>query len=195
MTLKTPHIASIVVGVAVIAAAIVTSQTNTKNKTIILADKPVGSAHLSITPPQSDLKVGETVNLDLILSTGGNDATSGVDAIIHYDQGVLEVVDSDPSVEGIQIVDGKLLSFVPANSVTLGNGLIEFSAVMQPTEQPVKANSAKLATITFKAKATGTGTISYNYSAGSLSDTNVIKSGAQPLDLLSRVSGAEITVK
>ena len=68
------------------------------------------------------------------------------------------------------------------------------TAVQQAGEAPVTTANGTLATLTFKAKAAGTAAVDFAFQEGKLSDTNVIKAGADPRDLLYQVTNATVTV-
>lgn len=195
MQLRTPHVATIIVGGALIAAAVVASVPNSQERTQLNADKPVGSGELSLTPAKSEVAVGEEITLSIYADTGESDVTSGIDVIASYDPELLEMVDADGAQPGTQIKPGSLFSLTPANEVILASGLITFSAVQEPTSQPVNTRNGQVATLTFKAKAAGTSDVKFQFDAGSLADTNMVRAGGQAGDLLARVKNATITVK
>lgn len=194
MQLRKTHIATLLVGLALVGGAIGALLNRTSSgQTFVQADAPVGTAKLSLDPSQSNLKVGDQVKVNVMVSTG-NDATSGVDVVLHYNPNILEVVDADAATPGIQIMPGKLFDFQPANDVTLALGTINFSASQQPVSKPVQVSNGVLATITFQAKSTGSTPLQFDFQSGLLSDSNVIKAN-DGRDLLNRAVNGTIVVQ
>ncbi len=155
-------------------------------------DVPVGTATLELVPSKRSLSVGEQVTVEVVGDTG-EDLTTGVDLDLRYDPVLFELVDADTVTAGVQIGAGSLFDLVPHNVTTLATGLISYSTSQQPTENPIKLTQGKVATITLKAKAVGTSTISFTHTPGSLSDTNIIKAG-DGRDLLNNATNLEITI-
>lgn len=192
MRLRKTHIALLLVGVAVVTSASITLLQN--RQSTLTADEPVGTATLKVG--SATAKVGEEVTVDIALSTGGtagNNQTSGVDIYLAYDPAILAVVDSDAIAAGSQIQPGELFDFIPANKVNANLGVINFSASQQPTNGYVQADNQVLATIHFKALKDGRSTLKFDFTAGALDDTNVIKP-IEGMDLLYRVEDGIITV-
>lgn len=188
MALRKTHIATIVVGVAIVGSAVLALQG--QGGTTITADQPVGNARLTMASQVA--KVGEEFEVPVILHTG-EDETSGVDLVISYDPAVLTVVDSAADVDGTQIVDGKLFDFVQANRVSNSAGQIIFSTGQQPVSPPVATSDQAVATIRFKAIAAGESALNFYFKSGSVADTNVIRP-VDGRDLLRSVQQAIITV-
>jgi hypothetical protein len=193
MQLRTTHIATMVVGVAVIAStAIVVSQSRSKQ---VSADTPVGTASMKVGSKTA--KVGDEIAVDVTIDTGSNEAnnkSSGADVMLSYDPSVLEPIDTDSTQPGIQVTAGKVFDFVQANKVDTTLGVISFSAGQQPTSNPIAVSQKVLASIRFKAKAAGRSTLRFSYTAGALDDTNIIqpKTGR---DLLNNVEDGIVTVE
>lgn len=191
--IKRTYVASILVVAAVVGGVTLVNINKQNNGSVVTyADVPVGSARLALTKEANTVKVGEEFTVDVLLSTG-TDATSGVDTVLRYDPNIIEVVDADTAASGIQIKAGSLFDFVPFNSTTLATGVISFSASQQPTSKPVTVSEGKLATVTFKAKAAGKSDVSFEFTPGLLSDSNVVKP-SDGRDLLSSVGNATVTV-
>lgn len=147
------------------------------------------AATLNISPSSASVEPGQTVNVDVQLDTKGIEI-DGVDFYhLKFNPQLLEVVDSNPSVSGVQITPGNSLSLTLANSVNNSTGLILFSQTV--TAGTTFKGTAKLATISFKAKAAGTANISFDFKPGETRDTNVASKGA---DALTSVGSAKLTV-
>lgn len=189
MQLRKTHIATMVVGIAVITGAVLTLNEQ-RNNSSVSADRPVGDARLIMQ--NQTLRVGTEGFMDIKLSTHGGE-TSGVDLVLQYDPTLIEIIDADPTIAGTQIVPAQFFDFVQANGVDTRRGVIRYSAGQQPTNLPVAADNQTIATVRFKAKDAGTSAFSFDFVAGSLSDTNVIKAD-EGRDLLVDVVNAQITV-
>lgn len=190
MQMRKTHIATIVVGIAVVFGAVASIMQNQGEEANVSADQPVGSARLSIA--NQSLKAGQTADLPIILQTN-QEVTSGIDIALAYNTNVLEIVDADPAVEGIQIAATDVFDFVQVNRVDPAKGIIRFSAGQRPTSELVEAAEQTVATIKVRAKAAGSSVMNFDFVAGALDDTNVIKAG-DGLDLLSSVGEGTITV-
>lgn len=189
MHLRSTHVASIVVGVAVIAGA---SLTLVQDRQTISADKPVGNARIAVA--SQAVRVGDVfdvpINLALAENSGG---ASGVDIVLTYDPTVLEVVDMDPELPGAQVTPGNLFDFVQDNRSNTSAGVINLSMGQQPANPPVSSVNGAIASVRFKAISVGQASVQFAFSAGLLNDTNVIKS-SDGRDLLASVQNAVVTV-
>ncbi|EKD56644.1 MAG: hypothetical protein ACD_58C00131G0019 [uncultured bacterium] len=133
---------------------------------IVTQTDPPGYSPLQAT-------VGETFTGAICLNTEGQ-AVDGVDVhYLNYDKTKLEVV-------GTTITAGSLFASTPANSVDATNGKINFSQVA--SGGTTYNGSGTLATITFKALAVGNTNLTFDFTSGSTTDSNVAASGSDLLD-------------
>jgi len=148
----------------------------------------IKAATLSLSPSSGSYTVGDTFEVQIILDTQGAE-TDGVDIhYLNYDPSLLEVQDADTGQAGIQISPGTLYSNTPLNSVDSVNGLIDFS---QTTAGGSTYNgSGVLATITFKVLSQGTANVTFDFTSGETTDTNVASSGQ---DVLTSVADGNYT--
>lgn len=106
----------------------------------------------------------------------------GADVWLAFDPAVLEVVDADPSTEGVQITDGGFLAqplFYIARSADNTAGTAHYAATqLNPT--PAADGSGALASVKFRAKSAGSSALHFTYSM--LSDRNGIEILATPVD-------------
>ncbi len=145
------------------------------------------AATLILSPSSGTVSAGGTITVDIMLDTQGA-AVDGVDVYsLHYNSSVLEVQDVNSSMSGVQITPGTLLPITLTNSVS--NGLIQFSQVASGGTN--YNGSGKLATITFKGIFNGTSPLTFDFTSGSTSDSNVAGGG---LDKLTSVNTGSITV-
>src|SRR3989338_7560680 len=146
-------------------------------------------AVLTLTPSSTTIPVGQTFTVDINLDTKGA-AIDGVDIYsLRYNPAILEVVDSNTSQSGIQIIPGTLLANTLTNTVNASNGTIQFSQVTAGGS--TYTGSGKLASITFKAKSAGTSALTFDFTLGNTSDTNVAGAGQ---DKLASVTNGSFTV-
>jgi hypothetical protein len=159
---------------------------------VVITDESTPEATLSLDPATRELAVGDVFTVDVLLDTGGYD-TDGVDVrYLRYNPNILEVQDSDPGTEGVQIQPGSLYPSTTGNHVDPANGSIYFSQI---TTGGSTFNSAGvLATITFTVIGSGPTDLMFDFIPGDTTDTNVAAltpSGAQ--DVLTKASGAQFT--
>ncbi len=115
-------------------------------------DQIRGSAYtyVYVKPVENEYAVGDVVEIQLLLSTGAK-SLAGVELNIEYDPGVLEMIDDDPSQEGIQAVVVPLFQEVDANqSIVPGSYLL---STRNTDDAMFSGSSALLATIDFRALA------------------------------------------
>jgi len=81
---------------------------------------------------------------------------AGVELSLTFDPALLEVVDADPSTEGVQIAHGDFLSadFVVRNAADPAAGTVDYAIACMPLDRAV-SGSGVLARITFRALAEG----------------------------------------
>jgi len=148
----------------------------------LLVPQSVQAAALQLSPPGGTLEVGETLAVKINLSLASGESVSGVDAELTFDNDKLEVT-------GIE--EGSLFSTYPVTTYSNGEGTIAVSGIAQ-TGSPI-SDSGTLATITLKGKAGGTATVTFDFTSGSTTDSNVAESGTDT-DLLESVVNGSYTV-
>ncbi len=130
------------------------------------------AATLAISPASNSVALGSTFTVNVILDTAGQ-AVAGVDIYsLHFTPAVLQVVDADASTPGVQISPGSLMANNQYNLVDNANGVIQFSQTAS-TNGTNFTGSGILASITFSAVGTGTSNLSFDFTLGSTTDTNV----------------------
>lgn len=143
----------------------------------------LNQAFLSLSPPDSLPRAGETFNLDITLNTDEARVKSA-DAVLSFDPAKISVVSLTPGA----IFD----SYPKKNFDTAGN--INLSGAMAETTASF-SGIGKLGTITFKGLASGTTTISFSCTSGEATDTNIIQTltNADIVDC-SRVSSSSVSI-
>ncbi len=117
--------------------------------------------HLSFSPSTTTVTVGETFDVDVLVDTGGQ-AVDGVDAIISYDQDLLEAV---------SVTAGSFLSTTTNSLATAGK--IKIYGVAESGSP--KTGTGTLATITLRAKSAGEATLTFDCQSGVTTDSNINK--------------------
>ena len=138
----------------------------------------LAAATLSFSPASKSVNTNDTFNVDVILNTGGSD-TDGADVIVRYDGNKLSLVSAS-------------LGSLYANKLTADtstSGKITFRATS--TEITAFNGTGTFASMTFKAIASGTANVYFDFTAGSTTDSNVAYKGA---DILGSVANASYTI-
>jgi len=109
-----------------------------------------GGTVVRVDPAAATVAAGQTVTVSIRVESVTN--LSGAEIHLAFNASLLEVVDADPAVAGVQIANGGMLSpdFVAQNAVDNAAGAIDF-AVAQVGKPGVNGSGA-LATINFRAK-------------------------------------------
>lgn len=143
---------------------------------------PLSDAAVVLDSPSLNYQVGDTVTLNIRVSTGGR-MTDSADLIIRYDPSVLESL-------GNSAKTSLLYADYPINEVQ--NGTIKISGTT-PKNTEGFVGVGNLAEVTFKAKVQGKTKISVDFTKGSTTDSNVIESGTN-VDVLSSAYDLEVGI-
>lgn len=156
----------------------------------VIAPNNLLAATLVLSPSSTSVSVGGTFTVNIVLNTAGL-PIYGVDIYsLHFNPAVLQVVDADASMAGMQITAGTLMGSNQYNTVNNSTGVIQFSQT--PSTGGVNFNgTGTLATITFRGITAGTSNVTFDFTAGSTIDTNVADLYS---DLLSGVTNGLYTV-
>jgi len=113
-----------------------------------------------LEPAMAQVEVGETVSVHVTVENAIN--LYGAEVHLTFDPALLEVVDADPGLPGVQIQAGTFPSpdLTAQNSVGQAAGKIDFAVAQMSRREPV-SGSGILATITFRGKATGTSPLAF----------------------------------
>lgn len=137
-----------------------------------------------IDPTSGEVALGATTALSIRIEnvTG----LFGAEVHVAFDPALLEVIDADPNTEGVQIQPGTFLNpyFTAQNVVDQANGKIHFATSQGPDNPSVSGNGI-LATVTFRGKAAGTSSISFD---------NVILSDRDGIPISTGTRGGSLTV-
>ena len=126
----------------------------------------IGSPTMSLTPTSGTHKVGDTFDVGITLKTDGN-AVITAQTYIRYDSSKLEVLDQDAVKAGIQIKPGDISVFSGQPTNKVEDGVISYSAAVNPGSSDEFTGTGLLATIKFKALATATTNVTFIFEKGS----------------------------
>ena len=143
-------------------------------------------ASLRVMPPRQQGEVGELMTVTLELE----DVTDlyGADMRLAFNPDVLEVVDADAVIAGVQVQPGALpdpeQGKVTMNTADNAEGTVAYAVALQQPALPASGDGT-LCTITFSAKAPG-------FSALQISSTDLSNSDADPILVLEIGSWARV---
>ena len=150
-------------------------------------------ARLMLSPAQKVVKVGEELEVELILDTRGVE-TSGADVIISYDPTLVEILDGDENpANGIQVRPGLLYQKYPVNEVDIAGGKIGFSGIATPPK--TFAGKGTLAYIKLRTLGAGTAALTIEFTKGATIDSNVVQAESLGKDILDKVIDARYSIK
>lgn len=138
-----------------------------------------------IKPTQSNVRVGQVVEVKALVVTGGK-STDSTDLILHFDPKFLSATDSS----AIKI--GEIYSDYPVTVVDSTLGEIAVSGITLPKSKPFEGIGT-LATFYFRALKEGKTALIADFQKGSTSDSNVVLTGTAQ-DILDQVFNAEINI-
>jgi hypothetical protein len=159
--------------------------------------RAAGGANASLTMPTTiSQSVALNFNVPITLSTDGV-GIRGVDVVLNFDKTKLQVVSVTPNAQAAT----SLKSFAPVTSTgsfdtarviadANANGKIEFGAVTYDwtAQAPTAAynGATTLATISFRGTIAGMTPITFQFTPGSTTDTNIVSDVNPPVDLLTQ---------
>lgn len=140
-------------------------------------------ALVSLSPEEATIALGATLDVAVVVS----DVTGlyGLDVRLAFDPTVLEVVDLDPSRDGIQMQAGEFLhpDFVVKNEADNGDGSTWYAITQLNPREPA-SGSGTVVTVRFRAKAPGATPLV----------PDVTLSDREGIDIYAGVTGGEYTV-
>lgn len=146
-------------------------------------------ASLKLDPSSAVLNIGDSLQMKILLDTGGLETDGAEVFYLHYPQDILEVLDSDVAKSGVQISAGFLYPNTLSNNVLPVKGIIDFSQVSAGGQK--FKGAGVLATVNLKAKKAGKAELYFDFKKSSTVDSNVVSLGA---DALAFVNVADLTI-
>lgn len=141
-------------------------------------------------------KKGNTFSLPIVLNTQ-NQKVFGTDAVIKFDPQYLQVVDTDNTAPGIQIIRGTIFPKYFVNKADNDKGVIRLSGASFTggKDAEVFSGLGTLGKITFRAVKEGETQVYFEFQKAAKDDSNVVSMKDTQQDLLERTTFAEITVQ
>jgi len=148
----------------------------------LLFPQGVQAAALQLSPPGGTLDVDETMDVKINLSLSSGESVSGVDAELTFDNDKLQVT---------TIEESSLFNTYPISTYSNDNGTIQVSGITETGSS--LSDGGTLATVTFKGKSAGTAAVTFDFTSGSTTDSNVAEADTDT-DLLESVVNGSYTV-
>lgn len=134
----------------------------------------VEAASLKFEPTSLNANLGKNFDIKVNVEAGSEQITS-VDVFVTYDSSLMEVTSSS------NIVSGNFFQDI-ASVVNQPGKLYIAGLIRDPGGY--RTGSGTLATISFKPKTTGSNTLTFDCTAGSTSDSNIVKNDTNSSDII-----------
>src|SRR3989344_3155317 len=139
------------------------------------------NATLSLTPASQTLNLNDNFAVEIRLNTSGN-AVSAVSAYLNFDTTRLQYVSTDYTGSAFDIQAEEVIS---GNSIKITRGKLP---------PGVSSTNALVAKVNFKAIASGTAAVSFQFNGAGQGPSRVIKNDGLGTDILGSVAGGSYTV-
>lgn len=163
----------------------------------VLAQSTTAKAMLILSPETSNISVGETMSVKVLLDTKGI-SVSQVDFRLKYDPTFFAVQDNDLEKAGIQIKDGTLFEVLLSTSpVNASAGVIQYSkiALSDSHYHTTSGQPSTLATIDFKALKAGATKLQFDTTATAATQPTKIYRASDEVQVLGEVTNGEYVIK
>lgn len=151
------------------------------------------AATLKLSPSSGAYSIGDTFGVQIFLDTQTTQIHGADIHFLNYNPALLEVVDDNPAVSGVQIMAGNLMPVTPANTVDMTAGKIAFSQSTAGGGLPFSNSGEQVfATIHFKVKGSGYASVTFDHTPGSTTDANVVSTKGK--EALTSVVNATFTL-
>ncbi len=144
------------------------------------------------------LNIGDEFDVEIRLNSGGVN-TVATDVVIDFPPSILEVVDANPTIDGIQITHGTVYEGYEYLSAGVDNshGVIDLTGFT--TSGTGSLEGVSFATIRFKALASGTAEVAFRFTPGLKNESNILEYQAgveitEANDVLAGVTNLNIEV-
>lgn len=161
--------------------------TLTKNPAALFTPaKP--TAQINLESSKKDLKVGDSLIVDILVNTGGS-ATEGTDISIKYDPKRLSL----SGTPDVIFTKGSLFPEYLGQSVDNKLGIFKISGISNLTSKNTSPGQGKFGSLNFKSIAAGKTTISVDFLPAKTTDSNVIDAKLSQ-DILDKVTNLEVMI-
>jgi len=144
-----------------------------------------------LNPSSASENIGTTFNVDIVADSSGQ-AITGIDVFyLHYDN---QKLSAQSVSNGTLFPNYQSRNNTPIDAAA---GTINLSGYYNPGSNNQQVVSGVYATITFKAQAAGVANLSFDFSPGATTDTNMSRDtgGGNIIDILQVANGANFTVQ
>jgi hypothetical protein len=139
------------------------------------------AATLALSPNSSNVGVGQTFDVAIVLNTGGSH-TSGTDISLRFDKDKLNIVD---------IKNGTIYDQYVGKNINNTTGVATISGLASSADS-LFTGTGTFATITFRAIAPGTAAVTFAHTPGNKNDTNVADFDTQGEALATVTNGSYV---
>lgn len=154
----------------------------------------VAGPSLALEPSVGMYPLGTDFNINIVLDTFGQPADGADVRYLNYNPTELEVQDADSNTTGVQIQAGTVFPNYVGNEVDSATGQIRISGYNNPGADGF-VGSGVFATITFRALKDATpSNVTFDFMAGSTSDTNIADHNNPGTDMLAGVINGQYTL-
>lgn len=155
--------------------------------------KSASAQVLILSPSAASKNVGENLSIDINIDTEGK-AIAGADIKFTYDPTILQIVSvSNPKTATGEVFDEGASNFSTSGTVYIVRAFSQALKTFGGDKSDATLDKGKVATITFKGKKAGTGTLAFVCSADT-NDTNLIDVNSNDLAKCSRISNGTYTI-
>lgn len=175
-----PKIVFIILGIIVLVELGYAVKSLTSQK--MTASPANGGASMSLNAAKTEIKVGETVSIPVVLDAAGYEI-AGVDLIVSFDPRVIEVV---------SLTKGTIFAEYPVLSKDVGKGIISISGV-SPGKNGF-AGAGQFAMINIKAKIKGKTALVIDFKKGSTTTSNMVEVNSSR-NILEEVNNLELEIR
>lgn len=149
---------------------------------LLSSQQVLAAATMSLSPVSGTFSTGQTFDVLVNVNTGGA-SVSGVDALINFDQTKLNLV---------EVVEGSIFQQYVGESINNSSGFFQISGLAS-SQSNVFTGSGTLVTMRFKAYSPGTAAVTFRFTSGSTTDSNVADFSTSS-DILASVTNASYTI-
>lgn len=154
---------------------------------------PLGEASLSLQADSGVYNPGVSFTVYINLDSGGVEVSEVAVRSLNYNTSVLDVIDQDGNADGVQIEPGSLENLsVIENSVDTNAGKVTYVSRADPSASGF-VGSGRVAIAHFSAKASGTSSLTFDFTSGMIGDSDVLAT-SDGSDILTSAAPMAITV-
>lgn len=190
--LTVPRIIFVILGIVLLVEAVYAVRNLTSSALIPIPPPPPTNkaavvstgGKISLTAPQTLVKLGETVSVVVMIDTGSY-TINGVDLIVRFDPKILEIPTTG-------LTKGKIMDEYPLISADAKTGLVSISGISNLKNG--FTGKGQFALINFRAKASGKTSLIIDFVKNSTSNSNLVELNTSK-NILDAVTNLELTIQ